>query len=506
MFRCRAVLGVFLFLIAFAAFLCPQVSALELTPAMKTAIGWIDQNKAVYDETARYVWENPELSLVEFKSSAKLQKYLESNGFTIQKGVAGMATAFVAVWGSGKPVIGLNAEFDALPGLSQESGKTVRKPLVPGGPGHGCGHNLFGASSVTAAVAMTKAMEKFGIKGTIKVFGTPAEETLVGKTFMNRDGVYDGTDIMMDWHPEYINGADYSSSMAQDSIKFRFYGKASHAGFAPEAGRSALDAVELMNVAANYMREHIVQGAKISYAITKTEGVPSIVPAFAESWYTVRTQRRAQVDPIRAWLIDVAKGAALMTQTKMEYQVIVGVYEYLPNRTLSMMGTEMAKLIGPPPFTTEDQQLGAAILKDMGKEVKGEPYSAKITVPDFSKKFPDVPFVGASMDVNYTWRFPSVKFVAATFAGGTPLHSWITVCQTGTPTSLKAGLQVSKYMAASGLELLTNPKLVADAQAELKGELARLGAYKEPIPAGAKVPTFKDLYGMEPDQVPGAKK
>lgn len=168
--------------------------ARELTPAMKTAIGWIDENKATHDEIAKYIWENPELSLVEFKSSAKLQQYLASHGFKIEKGVAGMPTAFVATWGSCKPVIGILGEFDAVPGISQESGVAIQKPIIPGAPGHGCGHNLFGASSGTAAIAVAKAMEKHGIKGTIKFFGTPAEETLVGKVFMNRDGVFDGTE------------------------------------------------------------------------------------------------------------------------------------------------------------------------------------------------------------------------------------------------------------------------------------------------------------------------
>ncbi len=479
--------------------------SLEMTPAMKTAITWIDQNKQTYTETAKYIWDNPELSLVELKSSAKLQQYLEANGFKVEKGVAGMPTAFVATWGSGKPVIGFNAEFDALPGLSQEAGSTTKKPIVAGAPGHGCGHNLLGTTSATAAIAMTKAMAKDGIKGTVKVFGTPAEETLVGKPFMNRDGVYDGTDIIIDWHPEYINGADYRSSLAQDSIKFRFYGKASHAGFAPEVGRSALDAVELMNVAANYMREHVVPGAKISYTITKTSEVPSIVPAFAESWYTIRAQRRAQLDPMRDWLVDIAKGAALMTQTRMEYQVIVGVYEYLPNKTLSIMGNEIATLIGPPPFTAEDQQFGQATAKAMDKPLQTEAYSSKITTPDFTKTFPNVEFVGASMDVNYTWKVPSVKFAAATFAMNTPIHNWITVCQTGAAPSVKAGIQASKYMAAAGLECLTNPALVKEAWGEFNKDLTRLGPYKEPIPKDAKLPTFKDLYGIEPAAVPGKK-
>lgn len=233
MVRSKEILGLCLIFISMFVLSVQPVFSAELTPAMKTAVDWIDGSRAVYDEIARYIWENPELSLVEFKSSAKLQDYLTRNGFKIEKGVAGMSTAFVATWGSGKPVIGILGEFDALPSLSQESGNTSQKPIIPGAPGHGCGHNLFGTSSATAAIAAAKAMEKHGIKGTVKFFGSPAEETLVGKIFMNRDGVFDGTDIMIAWHPGEFNGVSYLTNLAIDNIKFRFYGRSSHAGTLP---------------------------------------------------------------------------------------------------------------------------------------------------------------------------------------------------------------------------------------------------------------------------------
>jgi aminobenzoyl-glutamate utilization protein B len=482
-----------------------HASALELTPAMKDAISWIDQNKATYQEIARYIWQNPELSLVEFKSSARLQQYLASNGFKIEKGVAGMATAFVATWGSGKPAIGILGEFDALPNLSQQAGTTTQKPVIPGAPGHGCGHNLFGTSSATAAIAIAKAMEKQGIKGTVKFFGTPAEETLVGKVYMNRDGVFDGVDAIIDWHPMDYNGVSYESSLAMDNMKFRFFGRSSHAAVAPEAGRSALDAVELMDVGANFMREHVIQEARIHYVITKGGEAPNVVPNIAEVWYFFRAPRRAQVDAMRTWLIDIAKGAALMTQTKMEYQILTAVYERLPNKTLAQMGDQIAKLVGPPSFTAEDQQFGDAVIKSMGKQPSGEAFSTAVRTPDFSKTFPDVEVGKASSDVNHSWRFPLLGFRAATLAKGTPVHSWFAVCTTSTDPALKAGLQVSKYMAAAGLEVLTNPKLVKDAKAELDGYVAKFG-YKEPVPKDVKVPSFKDLYGIEPDAVPGVKK
>jgi aminobenzoyl-glutamate utilization protein B len=480
------------------------VSALELTPAMKDALSWIDSNKATYDEIAKYIWNNPELSMVEFKSSAKLQGYLADNGFKIEKGVAGMATAFVATWGSGKPVLGILGEFDALPSLSQEAGMTTKKPIVEGASGHGCGHNLFGTSSATAAIAIKKAMEKNGLKGTVKFFGTPAEETLVGKVYMNRDGVFDGTDIIIDWHPADTNGVGYSSLLAMDNIKFRFRGRSSHAGTAPEAGRSALDAVELMDIGANFMREHVIQEARIHYVISKGGEAPNVVPNFAEVWYYFRAPRRAQVDEMRAWIIDIAKGAALMTQTKMEYQLLTAVYERLTNRTLAQMGDQVVKAVGAPPFSAADQKFGEAVVESLGRKPEGETFSTKVDTPDFSKVFPNVNWGKASADLNYTWRIPSMTFSVATYAKGTPGHSWQAVCSTSTDPALKAGLQVSKYMAAAGLELLNDPKLIRDAQEEFNGYVAKYG-YKEPVPKDVKVPSFKDLYGIEPSAVPGVK-
>ena len=479
--------------------------ARELTPAMKTAISWVDQDKAAYKDVATYIWENPELSLVEFKSSARLQQYLAANGFRIEKGVAGMPTAFVATWGSGKPVVGIMGEFDALPSLSQQKGIATQKPIIQGAPGHGCGHNLFGTASATAAIAMAKAMEKHGIAGTVKLFGTPAEEPLVGKVYMNRDGVFDGTDVMITWHPMDVNGVDYASSLAMDNLKFRFHGKASHAAVAPEAGRSALDAVELMDVGANFMREHVPPEARIHYIISKGGEAPNVVPPSAEVWYFIRAPRRAQVDQIRGWLIDISKGAALMTQTKSEYQILTAVYEYLPNRALARMGDEVVKLVGAPAFTPEDQKFGQTVLSVMGKKSEGEPFSTGVKTPDFTRTFPDVPNSKASTDVNFTWRFPTVQFFAATVVKGTPLHSWMAVCQTGTDPAMKAALQVSKYMAAAGLEVLTDPALVKDAWAELQQNVTRFG-YEDPVPREVKVPTFKDLYGIEPGAVPGAGK
>ena len=492
-------------LLFFAAAAFSPLCAAEPAPAVKTAVSWIDQNRATYNEIAGYIWNNPELSLVEFKSSAKLQQYLEANGFKVEKGVAGMSTAFVATYGSGKPVIGLMAEFDALPNLSQKKGVVSPAPITPGASGHGCGHDLFGTASATAGIAIAKAMQKHGIKGTVKVFGTPAEETLVGKIYMNRDGVFDGTDVMITWHPWDTNEVNYTSNLAMDNLKFRFYGKSAHAAAFPEAGRSALDGVELMDVAANYMREHVTQEARIHYVIPKGGEAPNVVPNFAEVWYFVRSPRRADVDKMRAWLIDISKGAAMMTQTRTDYRILTACYEYLPNRTLAKKGNELVKMLGAPAFTAEEQQFGASVIKAMGKKIEGDPFSTKVASPDFTRNFPDVPVSKGSSDVNFSWRFPSVEFHAAAIVQTTPLHSWLAVCQTGTEPAMKAGMQAAKYMAAFGLTALSDPKLIADAWVELRESVARFG-YAEPVPKDVKVPTFTDLYGIDPSAVPGVGK
>ena len=494
-------------ILAFILALSVQVVfAQELTPAKKTAVAWVDGAKATYEEIAKYMWDNPELSLVEFKASGKLQEYLEKNGFKIEKGVAGMPTAFVATWGSGKPVIGFLAEYDALPNLSQKSGELTKAEIIPGGPGQGCGHNLFGTASSTAAIATKVAMEKHGIKGTVKVFGTPAEETLVGKVFMARDGVFDGTDIMITWHPGEDNSVDYSSMLAMTSAKFQFKGKSAHGAAAPEMGRSALDAVELLNIGMNYMREHVVQEARIMYVITKGGEVPNNVPPDAEVWYFIRAPRRTQVDQIWNWMQDVAKGAALMTQTKMSSNILAATWEVLPNKVLCKMGDANITAIGPPSFTPEDQKFGGAVIKSLGKEVKGEAFDTTIAHPDLSKTFPDVFVVKASSDQgNVSWMFPTLIFRAVNKAKGTPNHSWQMVSQTNTSPAMKGGVAVSKWMAASALDCLTKPEIISEAWKEHNQHLADT-KYYHPIPADLKVPSFKDLYGMEPGAVPGMKK
>jgi aminobenzoyl-glutamate utilization protein B len=506
MFKTKRIFFLYLIFAFVSIFFLQTASAQELTPAKKTAVAWVDGSKANFEEIVKYLWDNPELSLVEFKSSAKLQEYLAKNGFKIEKGVAGMPTAFVATWGSSKPVIGFLAEYDALPGISQKAGKAVREAVISGAPGHGCGHNLFGPTSVTAAIATKVAMEKHGIKGTVKLFGCPAEETLVGKIFMARDGVFDGTDIMISWHPWDFNGVNDASWLAMTSVKFQFKGRSAHAALAPHAGRSALDAVELMDIGMNFMREHVIQEARIHYVITNGGQAPNVVPPDAEVWYFIRAPRRTQVDEIWKWMQDVAKGATLMTQTTMSNKLLAATWEVLPNKVLCKLGEANIKAIGTPKFTPEDQKFGEEILKSLGKEVKGETFDTTVTAADLTKTFPNLKVMPASTDEgNVNWMFPTVSFRAAVAAKGTPLHTWQMVCQTGTSVASKGSLAASKWMAASALDCLTKPEIISEAWKEHNQYLAET-KYYHPIPADLKVPSFKDLYGIEPEAVPGMKK
>lgn len=479
-----------------------EARSAEATKAETTAIQWIDANKKTYSDIAQYLWDNPELSLDEYKSSAKLINYLEKNGFKVDKGVGGIETAFVATYGSGKPVIGFLAEYDALPALSQVAGKVQLQPIIEGAPGHGCGHNLFGTSSCTAAIAAAEAMKKQGIKGTLKVYGCPAEETLMGKVFMASAGVFEGADAVISWHPGDANTIDNRSCLALNSAKFQFRGRASHAGTAPEHGRSALDAVELMSVGVNFMREHIIEQARIHAVTTSGGQVPNVVPAFAETWYFVRAPHRTQVDQIFDWMKKIAEGAALMTETKVTYDILAATYEVLPNVALCKVGYEAIKRIGPPAFTDEDQKFGEEIIKSLKLEPKGKAFSSDINVPDMARKFPDVPVGKHSTDQgNVSWLAPTMSFGAANWALKTPGHSWQVVCQGKSEPAEKAGLQVSKWMAASALALLSDEKTLEQAKAEHEGYLKQF-PYKDPV-KGLPVPDFKKLYGIERDAVPG---
>ncbi|MCR6669632.1 MAG: amidohydrolase, partial [archaeon YNP-WB-040] len=351
--------------------------------AKDIALKWIEENKDKIIFLSDKIWEYAELGLEEYNSSKLLADTLEEYGFKVKRGIAGMPTAFVAEWGSGKPVIGILGEYDALAGLSQKR-VPWREPLVEGAPGHGCGHNIFGAATAAGAIALKIAMEKCKMEGTIKYFGCPAEETLIGKVFMAREGVFEGLDFAINYHPSSFNTVSLGSTNAMNSARFHFYGRASHAGGSPEAGRSALDAVELMNVGVNYLREHVIQDARIHYIIEKGGDQPNIVPPYARSWYYVRAPEREQVEEIYNWILDIAKGAALMTQTQYKVEFITGCYNMIQNKTLAMTCLKVMREIGAPKFSKEDYEFAKKIHETISPEQKRNALK-RMKIPDWEK-------------------------------------------------------------------------------------------------------------------------
>ena len=305
---------------------------------MKTkqdVIRWLEENQAVFTRMSDEIWDHPEIALKEFHASRLQAEALEDEGFRITWGSGGMPTAFIAEWGSGKPVIGILGEYDALKNLSQKSQPT-QEPIVPGGLGHGCGHHLLGTGGLAAAVAIKRWLQAGEITGTVRYYGCPAEEILAGKVYMARDGAFDDLDAALNFHPGSINTTSKGSMVALNNLKFRFFGKAAHAGASPHMGRSALDAVELMNVGVNYLREHVPTTTRMHYVITHGGDLPNIVPAVAEVWYFVRAPERAQVDAVTDRVRKVAQGAALMTETtrgrRVYYRRLQRLEQPLPGR------------------------------------------------------------------------------------------------------------------------------------------------------------------------------
>ena len=328
--------------------------------AKKKAHRWISENESEIIDVSDKIWNLAELGLQEFKSSALLAEQLRKAGFNIEMGVAGMPTAFVATWGSGSPAVGIMGEFDALAGLSQKA-IPRKEPIQEGAAGHGCGHNIHGTSGMAGAVAAKVAMEGTGLKGTIKFFGTPAEETAGGKVYMVRDGVFNGMDTVLSHHAGSMNTGGYSYTNAENDAKFHFYGVASHAAGAPEQGRSAVDAVELMNVGVNYLREHVIQEARIHYVITSGGEQPNVVPAYASSWYFIRAPERNQVEQIYNRVLQVANGAAMMTETTLNVEFVGGLYNMLLNRTLNDLIVSNMREIGAPEYTEEEKKFAKEI-------------------------------------------------------------------------------------------------------------------------------------------------
>ena len=424
----------------------------------------IDETKSVYEGIAMKIWNYAEVGYHEVKSSALLQEQLRKEGFTVQAGVAGIPTAFVATYGSGSPVVGVLAEFDALPGVSQEA-IPERKERAGVLAGHACGHNLFGTASAESAVAVKDWMEATGQKGTIRVYGTPAEEGGAGKVYLVRAGLFKDVDAVVHWHPADRNGITMMPSLANKSGKFRFRGLASHAAASPERGRSALDGVEAMDHMVNMMREHVPDSTRIHYVITHGGEAPNVVPAFAEVYYYVRSPNREIVASVWERVEKAATGAALGTGTKVEWEITGGVYDLLPNEVLGRVMQENLNAVGGVTYTPEER----AFALKLGQTVigtAGAPETAALVQP-FNANPPREG--GGSTDIgDVSWAVPTVGLRAASFAPGTPGHSWQAAACSGTTLGLKGMNVAAKTMAGTIIDLYTTPGVIANAKEELE--------------------------------------
>ncbi|HLY68768.1 MAG TPA: amidohydrolase [Puia sp.] len=419
----------------------------------------IQSGYETYKKVALDIWGYAEVGFKETASSFLLQSTLKESGFTVETGVAGMPTAFVASYGKGKPVIGILAEFDALPGLSQDT-TSVKTPIANKNSGHGCGHNLFGTGSVASGIAIKRLIEEGKIKGTIKVFGCPAEEGGDGKVYMVREGLFNDVDVVLHWHPDDHNTVEYTSSLAIKTAKFRFYGIAAHAAAAPDKGRSALDAVEAMDYMVNMMREHIPQESRIHYIITNGGKAPNIVPEFAESFYYVRHPDKAVVDSLFKWVVKTAEGAALGTGTRMEYEVISGSHDLLINKTLALDMQSNLEKIGGVTYTPEEIIFAKKLQESFSGKLSSVD-SAAFIKPLYIQKNLASTDVG---DVSYT--VPTVGVLTATWVPGTPAHSWQAVACSGSDIGIKGMMVAAKTMTFTAIDLFMSPALIQKAKDE----------------------------------------
>ncbi len=458
----------------------------------------IESRKDRFIEISDEIWNYAELGLREFKSSKLLANELLANGFNVEMGVAGMPTAFVATWGRGKPVIGIMGEYDALPGLSQ---KVVprKEPLKPGAPGHGCGHNIHGTSGMAAALAVKEVMRELGIGGTIKFFGTPAEENFSGKVYMVRDGLFDNVDAVISHHPSDMNSASLMSSLAVKSARFHFYGVASHAAASPEEGRSALDAVELMNVGVNYLREHVIQEARIHYIVERGGEQPNIVPDYARSWYYVRAPEVDQMEKVYNRVLDIAKGAELMTGTKLKVELIDAMYNVIPNKPIAERVVENMRNVGIPPLTEDERKFAEEMARTIPREVKEnrlrkskrpgwENLLEKLIDDEIPDPWGDGDYMMGSTDVgDVSWKAPALEFSTAAWVLGTPFHSWQSTAQSGSPLAHRSLIFAAKVMALTALDLMTDHDLLERTKEDHRRRL-RGRVYRPLIPPDRKPP------------------
>ena len=469
-----------------------------MSKVKQVALDWVEENREMLSDVHHRIWEYAEVGLQEHKTAELMKEILRKNGYHIEEGVAGMPTAFVATYGSGGPVIGVMGELDALPGISNKA-VPWKEPLREGGPGHGCGHNSYATTALGGAIAVKEALKKHSLEGTVKCFGCPAEETLVGKVFMVRDGVFDGVDACLGHHPGSSNGVRLGSGNAMNSVKFEFHGKAAHAGGSPHLGISALDGVELMNIGVNFMREHVIQETRMHYVIEDGGHEPNVVPAYARSWYYVRAPTRDYVNQYYDWVLKIAEGAALMSNTTHTVKFLTGVHDGLPNEPLAVQIVENMKAIGAPTYTDEEldfaKKLGESIPREQKKAglLRSQmPNAIDLLDVDLNRNIYE-PYgegikSGGSSDVaDVAWNMPTQQFSTAYFVVGCPGHSWQHSAIGGTTSAEKATVFASKVMAATTIDLLTEKGLLARVKEDWNKRMEGK-TYVSPLPKDLKPP------------------
>ncbi|OIK13821.1 amidohydrolase [Bacillus sp. MUM 116] len=469
---------------------------------IKKIIEIIEEKKDTFIQISDQIWEFAETRFQEVQSAELICQTLESEGFSVEKGIADLPTAFVGSFGTGNPVVAILGEYDALSGLSQKSGSTFPEPIETGGNGHGCGHNLLGIGSLAAAVALKDMMEQNGLNGTVRYYGCPAEEGGSGKTFMARAGCFHDVDFALCWHPWTTNTILPGKSLANYQVYFKFKGKSAHAAVQPHLGRSALDAVELMNVGVNYLREHIISEARVHYAITNTGGFsPNVVQGEAEVLYLIRAPKTQQVKEIYERVCKIARGAALMTETEVEFVFDKACSNLIPNTTLNAKMAEVMSEIGAPIYDEGEihfaEQLHATLTDgDRENEMNNLPNEVAEALKDkaisdinnpYSDDLADKP-LGGSTDVgDVSWIVPTVQVGTACWVLGTPAHTWQVVTIGATSIAHKGMLQAGKVLAGTALEVMKNPELLEKCKIEhklrLSGDTYQCPIPKEVIPA-----------------------
>ena len=457
----------------------------------------VDAREEALAALSKEIWGYAELGLKEVQSSKAIAAYLEKEGFKVQLGVGSIPTAICAEYGSGHPVIAYLGEYDALPQLDQKvaAHKEWQHPERPESPGHGCGHNNLGVGAVGAAIFLKEAIASGAAKGTVRFYGCPAEETLVGKVFMVRDGAFKDVDCAMTWHSHAYNGAWGACYTCMNSVKFHFHGKAAHAAGHPFDGRSALDAVELMNVAANYMREHVKPDVRLHYS-TIFNGAPNVVPDKCSVWYYIRAPKRKDVDEVYAWLCDCAKGAALMTQTSFDIEFLTGCSEVLPNDVLEQVMLAAYKDVGAPKFTPEDYAFAEKIAETYpevlarDRRVMKEEYGVNgddkfLCDVVFDKVIENRLVAPGSTDVgDVSHVVPTYQIYVAGQGIGCPGHSWQMTAYSGSHVGTASMLCAAKVLGLSGLRLLEQPELVKAAWDNFHQNQPE--AYVSPLPEDLK--------------------